>query len=81
MTGSCRAVRISSGRLTFGRPPLHMAPARGVEEDAANANRRTLTCLSGYADNQGLDQAAAPRRNSQPANERNTPEGMTIRGL
>jgi peptidoglycan hydrolase-like protein with peptidoglycan-binding domain len=48
-----------SGKLTFGRPPLQMARADGVDEETSNANRRTLDYLSAYGDNQGLDAAAA----------------------
>lgn len=48
-----------AGLLTFGRPPLRMATVGDVSTDIVAANRRTLKYLSGFADNQGLDQAAA----------------------
>ncbi|CAA6604077.1 hypothetical protein MTBLM1_20199 [Rhodospirillaceae bacterium LM-1] len=51
--------RGDGGRLTFGRPPLQMARAGEVDAEISAANRRTQAYLSGYADNQGLDQAAA----------------------
>ncbi|MDK9722299.1 MAG: peptidoglycan-binding protein [Rhodospirillales bacterium] len=49
----------AAGLLTFGRPPLRMASAGEVASDVVAANKRTLSYLSGYSDNQGLDQAAA----------------------
>lgn len=48
-----------AGLLTFGRPPLRMAGPGQVAPEIQAANRRTLQYLSGYGDNQGLDQAAA----------------------